>query len=129
MQKPKFNVKLLRKIQKQILASPKQFSMTDWKTRTDCGTEMCIGGWACTLEHKRMKYGYTQDIASKALGLTRDESEILFFSTDWPKRFKNGYHKAWEAYSHPRMALWASKMIDWFIAQKEAGKEILTSRG
>src|SRR5689334_3520416 len=103
------NVRLLRKIQKHILAVPQRFDMTVWAsdgltpgmeriydpwgagveikdTVPECGTVCCIGGWAETLTGT--------DDADAALGLRWDQSERLFYCSQWPPSFKRRYDKA-----------------------------------
>lgn len=133
MTKRKFNVKLLRRVQKKILAQPKGFDMSGYEMDTACGTERCIAGWAIALNHKigdsiyslpSMLRSVPLEVASKDLGLSDRESSVLFYYHLWPDKFREPYRKAEKAHSHPRMALWASRMIDWFIAQKKSGKDV-----
>lgn len=86
------NTKLLRRVQKQILAEPAQVIMEDWFCETrqskripNCGTAGCIGGWAVALnEHKTPKeaselFSYSMPQKARiALGLSRGQAERLF---------------------------------------------------
>jgi hypothetical protein len=93
------NVELLRKIAAVIQEKPAEFDMGDFRTLKPCGTAYCIGGWAHILS------GGDPELASektgrKALGISGDEAERLFFVTDedsggWPEEFR-GESNAWE---------------------------------
>ena len=102
MKKPKLNLKLLRKIQKHILAEPARFVMWTWFLRRadttssytpdggndrvkfpDCGTAACIGGWACILSGASLA-GDIHTRARNLLGLTLDEGRDLFSENRWP---------------------------------------------
>lgn len=100
------NVRLLRKIQKRILADASSFNMMSWvewahggptEPPTDdhpCFTEACMAGWAVFLDRgtlKRLKRESLPERARKALGLTVPQASRLFlpFSSSyfykWPK--------------------------------------------
>jgi hypothetical protein len=140
------NVKLLRTIQRHILAEPKRFRMLDWiekQTPTDptyiaddservsfpkCGTVACIGGWAVLLSKKKpSETGYEGYRAAKILGLNRPtgiidraasvDSERLFFTDVWPIDFAVKFRLAKTPEGRARIA---AKRIDHFIATKGA---------
>jgi hypothetical protein len=125
------NTRLLRRVQKHILAEPKSFDMFDWQNKTSCGTERCIAGWTVVLGGKvkpnatseQLMREIRKDSAEKLLGIDAGEGEFLFHSMMWPSKFRTPYFKAAAAHSRRRMALWASKMIDWFIEYKRLSTE------
>jgi len=94
--KQKINVRLLRRIQKQILKEPRQFIMSRYFAHSqripNCNTAACIAGWAIAL-----KEGITPKAAANsfvpysdgqdALGLTINQAERLFLPANWPNRF------------------------------------------
>ncbi len=101
MKKLKMNIPLLRKIQRQIVKTPKQFIMAKWFHQDPkipkCHTAACIGGWAIALinqenpEQSRRRFWESDKdsmtLASEALGLTCEQSLRLFKSECWPNRF------------------------------------------
>lgn len=131
------NVKLLRKIQKHILAEPLRFNMRWWKWQgielerkvaegvhpavPPCGTVACIAGWAQELEAPKSRRN-TASHATILLGLTFDQSMRLFtlpshdpLPGEWPKKFARAYLSA----RTPRgRASAAVRRIDHFIATK-----------
>jgi hypothetical protein len=140
------NVKLLRRIQKHILAEPKRFRMLDWiekQTATDptyiaddservsfpkCGTVACIGGWAVLLSKKKPSRTHYEGFrAAKLLGLNRPhghldrvrstDSERLFFTEAWPIDFSMKFNRAKTPEDRARIA---AKRIDHFIKTKGA---------
>lgn len=125
------NVKLLRKIQKHILAEPKRFIMgtkivsgepgtpirgyavrpCDFNNRNPyeqaqtfapCGTAACIMGWGDML-------GASQE--------DRDMWNPLCSASTWPKKFADPYAKAKTPLARARIA---SARIDHFIKTKGA---------
>jgi hypothetical protein len=130
------NVKLLRKIQKHILAEPKRFIMSSWAqhrspiravsqdraNRTGdvefpvCGTAACIGGWGIFLTHgvDFHSYGFEDD-ARAALKLNRSQGERLFDVVNWPSRFRRRFGQTKHRAS---AALIAAERIDHFIATR-----------
>jgi len=136
------NVKLLRKIQKHILAEPRRLNMSHWAAPSHdapCGTMACIAGWAVILTKRRgaekfrrvaerLGIGLFPDpkritlnpstVAAKALRLDLDQKEKLFHTYGWPWNFREKYLNA----ENPRIrARAASDRIDHFIATH--GKE------
>lgn len=109
--KRKINIRLLRKIQKFLLAEPRRFEMTSWISPADrtaelieippCGTALCIAGAAYVIE-KKLKLDYTRkgatevrDFAVKAIGLDpRDFGNGLFYTVDWKQKFQSAYYMA-----------------------------------
>jgi hypothetical protein len=105
------NVKLLRKIQKQILAKPESFTM--WYP------EKCVAGWACRLSGIPMNRCYAESScvakATELLDITKPQADLLFyqyFKTDEPI-----FADAWGAPSKKRAELMAER-IDVFIETK-----------
>lgn len=108
----KLNVKLLRKVQRLILAHPDQVNMDAFlcnrlATGHDvggCGTAGCIGGWALfassrekTLAAADMKLGPNTDIwgmAANRLGLTDEQEDSVFIEHGWPKDLKRALRNA-----------------------------------
>jgi hypothetical protein len=143
MTKKKLNVKLLRKIQRHILAEPKRFIMDTWIRRGDpfedlmmpdaglpsivlpaCGTAACIGGWALQLSGKRIATNTPVAKRAKAiLGITPqndDDSwpeDRLFITDNWPSEF---YIRFEESQDPQERAQIACARIDHFIATKGA---------
>lgn len=102
------NVKLLRKVQKFLLAEPRRFFMSVFgegpedigeeyyfdneKYRPPCGTMACIGGTAVWCEKPRVFAKMVKknvsgdelgDAAGKLLGLTTEQASRLFYFKDW----------------------------------------------
>jgi hypothetical protein len=89
----KINVKLLRRIQKYVLADPKRVDMNtfisyegepetyhSFRSYPDCGTVGCIAGGAVTLsQKKRVKYGSVEKKARRLLGLDSEQAKRLFY--------------------------------------------------
>lgn len=110
------NVKLLRKIQENILKKPAKFDMKDWMVPSKsahkpvCGTTCCIGGWAM-VEHG-WKIGFSgkdedgdpivsffkngkpipsadgETVAAKLLNLDTNQKTKLFYAHSWPEPFR-----------------------------------------
>jgi len=82
-------VRLLRRVQRHILAEPKRVDMSIWRLKKDetfgcprrgfptCGTVACIGGW--TEELYREKHPRSRKDAGEILGISYDEKDDLFF--------------------------------------------------
>jgi hypothetical protein len=101
--KTKLNVRLLRRIQKQILKEPRQFQMPrmfDYRPAIpNCGTAACIAGWAYTFSLKnatperarqsavRLVRTSALDIAQEKLGLDIYQAHRLFNYSQWPFKF------------------------------------------
>lgn len=93
------NTRLLRKVQRKILAEPKQFQMRTWFTSDldhkipNCGTAACIGGWALVLSRKA-KPSALQLIPSpfelirEALNLPYWQASLLCVFRQWPVKFQ-----------------------------------------
>lgn len=117
------NVRLLRRIQKQIAKEPKQFDMGFWFERKlpwkipNCGTAACIGGWAVALHNK-----VTPENARKCrrlepqeiLELDYDQAGRLFYKQHWPDKFLENLK------SPTASAKQAVARIDHFIKTKGA---------
>jgi hypothetical protein len=114
--KNKMNVRLLRKIARSVLKYYKQVGMENWFSGASsagrCGTSACIAGWAITLHNPKFKerpldaavsldpefkgvfYMTTNAMntaqldGQRALGLTDEQADKLFFSVNWPMRFR-----------------------------------------
>ena len=92
------NTKLLRKVQKAILAAPDQFEM-NWFFRW-CGGASCIAGWAIHINGKaknlsetrnQVRVGYEWKKACQLLKLTEPKALRLFLQPEWPNPFKRNY--------------------------------------
>lgn len=114
------NTRLLRKIQKEILAEPLRFDMRLWLDQTSdvapCGAAACIAGWAVLMdlqqkqgidwreaagkaqakEQNTVKGFYFFDRARKLLALTDPQGRRLFFLERWPTKFIRAYHDRWD---------------------------------
>jgi hypothetical protein len=140
------NVKLLRKIQRHILAEPKRYAQDTVITRgkagdifgveyevgrhlfPECGTVACLGGWAELLSKDQRPRGVsTLEFARKILGLTEDESARLFsgineemyigIGRSWPKQYETAYMNAKTLRGRAHVAV---RRIDHFIKTKGA---------
>mgnify|MGYP001601442776 CR=1 FL=1 len=137
------NTKLLREVEKEILAEPRRLRMDSWvervygkgETMPPCGTTACIAGFA-TILHKGMPDYVNKDFKARAwylldyapvnyegyamdaLQLGSEQAERLFYVSSWPEKFL----AAWEQASTPlRRAEVAVARIEHFIKTK--GKE------
>jgi hypothetical protein len=98
------NVRLLRRIQRQLLKEPDSYDQNayvDTHTTDDgvCHTRACISGWACLLSGKSVNdIRFSFGVAQQLLGLTYEQADRLFSpiegSTDWPERYARQYLEA-----------------------------------
>lgn len=121
------NIKLLRKVQKEILKEPRRFDMQSWFERNSispCGTTACIGGFAVALSNRwtRLKRGErlmnVEGRATIYLDIEGFMGPRLFFISNWPERLKYAYLTAGSPLKRAKVAV---KRIDLFI--KSGGKE------
>ena len=139
------NVKLLRKVEKRILAEPRRFDMMTFGTKLNkrtikalgkqappCGTVACIAGHVDWMAHPRLFAAsvalgdYDDSIverAAKELGLVFDPSQDtnagrLFFDNEWPEKFQAALAEAKTPLQRAEVAV---KRIEHFI--KTNGKE------
>jgi hypothetical protein len=124
------NVKLLRRIQKHILAEPKRLDMGHFIARKSdgsglvvrfpqCGTVACIAGWAVTLSTKeKLDYRRIEGRARQLLGITQTQAKNLFFDSNWPQQFAErlGLTEP-QTKAHARIT---AKRIDHFLKTKGA---------
>jgi len=133
------NTRLLRRIQRAILARPDQFEMDWWFQRTlrlggkaipasGCGTAACIAGWAIVLSQtKRLKHGDVQradvrhtgsycDTGKRLLKLDELQTELLFAVSAWPYRFLESYDSAPTPLARAKVAV---ARINYFIKHGE----------
>lgn len=96
MKVPKLNVKLLRRIQRHIVAEPRRYEQSVYgdtvtgKKAPTCGTQGCIAGWAVFLSTPKSKwqtwieekYCQMKGTATDLLGLTENEADELFSDTN-----------------------------------------------
>jgi hypothetical protein len=101
------NVKLFGRVMEQIEAEPQRFCMSvffagrGWVTgQEECKTAACIAGWAIALADKEGVAKYIDAAswrvlgrAGNALGITKSESERLFFDDKWPEPLRGAYLK------------------------------------
>lgn len=99
------NVKLLRQVQKKILAEPAQFEMSQWFTNNtgweipNCGTAACIAGWTIAVSKKKKPSEFLnaadiQNTARKLLGLDFEDDEWALFSvSSWPLKYQNRFYR------------------------------------
>lgn len=137
------NLKLLRKVQKAILAEPEHFDMDSWfrgcGVGDTCGTAACISGHAlvCAYVAKRKNkslalavrhfskleergvdtddYVDFETMGRDALNLTPDQANRLFFTGEWPIKYMEAYEQAETAACRAKAA---SQRIDHFIETK-----------
>ena len=139
------NVKLLRKVEKRILAEPRRFDMMTFGTKLNkrtikalgkqappCGTVACIAGHVDWMTHPRLFAAsvalgdYDDSIverAAKELGLGFEPSQDtkagrLFFDNEWPEKFQAALAEAKTPLQRAEVAV---KRIEHFI--KTNGKE------
>ena len=139
------NVKLLRKVEKRILAEPRRFDMMTFGTKLNkrtikalgkqappCGTVACIAGHVDWMTHPRLFAAsvalgdYDDSIverAAKELGLGFELSQDtyagrLFFDNEWPEKFQAALAEAKTPLQRAEVAV---KRIEHFI--KTNGKE------
>lgn len=141
MSEKKINVKLLRRVKALILEEPRRFNM-DYYAATEkfypdlvhdqappCGTVACIAGWA-TLEderargRKRLTPAFLNRVGrytgARALGLTFEQSQRLFYTEEWPDEFAEAYNDAMAGDDFAMAADIAATRIDHFIKTKGA---------
>lgn len=123
----KMNVRLLRRIQKQILKEPRQFQMWDvFSDHADdfaipnCGTAACIAGWAITITSKTNPAKAANIInsyrkAGTELGLEEWQADMLFNFGRWPAQFQKTSREGTRAFARQ-----AVRRIDHFIKTKGA---------
>lgn len=82
-----------------------------------CGTVGCIAGWAALLtakDPKRVADNTAETRGRRALGLTRDQASVLFYTYSWPWEMQERYLNA----KHPQIrANIAARRIDQFIKE------------
>jgi hypothetical protein len=141
------NVKLLRRIQKHILAEPQRLLMAEGIVQgnpgeaksgwfgpsgepaqiilPNCGTAGCIAGWACILETKDKAnlpriWPQVRYGAAELIGIPDGRGEggqNLFHVRFWPAKFKRAYLKAKRQKTRAKIA---AARIEHFIATKGA---------
>ena len=129
------NTRLLRRVQRQILAEPKRLDMLKLLMRGReavkcygkdmlplCGTVGCIAGWTVELgKGHRAKASITA--AAKLLRLTDEQANRLFFfafhcsRSYWPANFEAAYDTATTDEARAQIT---SDRIDHFIRTKGA---------
>jgi hypothetical protein len=132
------NVKLLKKIKREILKEPLRFNMDFWIGTNDrtapCHTTACIAGWATILDIKRVQPKkswaeigtiveenltdqdrFCEDGAAK-LGLSPYQTQVLFYERNWPKQFQDNFGgRETKRAKRLRRAKLAAARIDHFI--------------
>lgn len=113
--KLKMNVRLLRRIQREMLKEPARVEMKRWaipakvllesyprRKSPSCGTVGCIAGWGLMLTKGRKKTDYLgiskvilhrqnsgiQREAEKLLRITKQQGKHLFHQREWPDKFR-----------------------------------------
>jgi len=79
----KINVTLLLRVADVISKHPEQFDMGKW----ECGTTACLAGWSLRLIGKRIGQ-VPWSVAIELLGLSRSQTEEIFWESDWPFQFQ-----------------------------------------
>jgi hypothetical protein len=46
----------LRALRSTVLNHPREWDQSNWAKRTECGTTMCLAGWACTLAGREIDW-------------------------------------------------------------------------
>jgi hypothetical protein len=144
-EKLNINVRMLRRIEKAILAKPEKFDMRDYLRPVEmtheqwsryflkpdvfelCKTTACIAGWADLLTNKQSHIFDVSSRAADILGLIPDQSMRLFYlSTQtsdekhWPKEFERPYRRAIRAKKWADAAKIAVERIEHFIKTRGA---------
>jgi hypothetical protein len=137
------NTRLLRRVQKQILAEPDRFDMADFFTGDIvvsaevtaynqvmsvpkmekgefCGTTACIAGWVLIFSGRRVRNGqFIGKQAAKVLELPEDKEANttvrLFNEKNWPPRLRAAFNRTKTARGKAKVA---ARAIDDFIATK-----------
>lgn len=138
------NVRLLRRIQREILKEPRRFDMDNYfdmnALQARCGTSACIAGWALVLKRHpgkpitetnfpklarmaqrgvdRLSYGRNavlEERGIKALGITEEQAERLFYHAGWPQPFERLYSLAAGLHLYQDAAEVACERIEHFI--------------
>lgn len=113
----------------------KQFSMEVWgtpdkliclpkrqrlKAAHACGTPACIGGWAVALFGNRKEWDetkHTMEIYARHLLGLGGNSDLLFYTSQWPEPYK-GMHAAAVRYgNHEMEAQVAAERIRYFVRE------------
>lgn len=134
------NVRMLRKLEKWIMAEPRRFDMRNWsgnqriinKNKPPCGTVGCLAGMACHMQGMNLTPGmsevskdeYIPGVATKILDLTAGQAERLFYIAGmhysdiaWPASFAAAYKKAKTPTAKVKVAV---ARIEHFIKTKGA---------
>lgn len=128
MKPKKLNVRLIRKIQKHIMAEPRRLLMRsvklyalgpndsyvadDFETKVpypDCGTAQCIAGWALTLSGRRLDTDMSK--AARLLNLDAPTGRV-FAVCMWPYQFISQYSKAKTPLARAKVAC---KRLDYLV--------------
>lgn len=132
------NVRLLRRVQAQILSEPDQFIMNIWyadvfsddsvdidRVIPHDGTAACIGGWTVALSREltpavaraTLPSLQIEELAANLLGLPSHRAlPRLFYVEGWPERFQQDWQKATTT---RQRALVAADVIDDYISSDE----------
>lgn len=126
------NTELFEKIKQHILEKPRRYDQGEWgKPQPDvpCGTACCIAGWAAILgginTHEELRgsrmRGFDPDIAAELLGLTEDESDVVFDANGmaWAEDYGDRLR---EAKTPEERADAAAEYIDHIIATNDFGE-------
>lgn len=128
------NIKLLRRVQKFLLAEPRRFDMCNWVQAAEysvllekppCGTACCIAGAAVILDRKidpgkalaALNGVNIPNAARTALGLTFGQEDQLFYTGGWPQKFQDAYYQAKTPLQRAKIGV---ARIDRFIKTKGA---------
>ena len=112
------NVRLLRKVQRAIVANPEEYDQSSY-----CGTACCIAGWAVRLNDKISSLngrwpGEVSAEAKSLLKLDTDQYERLCaFASGWPDKYAVAYYSAETKKKRARVAF---LRINHFIKTKGA---------
>ncbi len=91
------------------VSAPEIFDMEHWRSRTDCGSIACVGGWATIMFGNPDKY-YSDVASGELLGLDWSDAQMLFYPTQ----------STWYRIAPARAAavlrnLAATGLVDWSI--------------
>lgn len=121
------NVKLLRKIQKAILAEPRRFEMTRWVQKVEangpddppCGTTACIAGFADMLTNPEIFLKSLDNLNLKIRLQYRAQAALKISNKQATKLFET-----WPGYNRLKTpmgrAKWAVRKIERFIKSNGA---------
>lgn len=118
------NKELLKQVRDAILQNETRFDMCDfidWPSSDlsdeelikDCKTTFCIAGWAVKLTQEKLDlldFGHIG--GRRALDLTDDEANKLFYHGSWPNEYYDRYYHALMVGAHSEQVKITIELID-----------------